>query len=107
VVGERHADVAERVRHCLVEADALNARQHLDATDRATVARARRLRQFFSQPFFIAEPYTHQPGSFVPRAETVTMCAAMLDGDYDDIPEEAFRFTGGIEQVLARARGAR
>jgi F-type H+-transporting ATPase subunit beta len=99
VVGERHADVAERVRHCLAEADG--------AAALVTVARARRLRRFFSQPFFIAEPYTNLPGSFVPRAETVAACAAILDGAYDDVPEEAFRFTGGIEQVLARARGTR
>lgn len=107
VVGETHASVSERVRRCLADADGLDGRQDLDATARATVARARRLRQFFSQPFFIAEPYTHQPGSFVPRAETVVACAAILDGAYDDVPEEAFRFTGGIEQVLARARAAR
>ena len=104
VVGERHADVAERVRRCLAESGGLDARPDLDATDRATVARARRLRQFFSQPFFIAEPYTNLPGSFVPRADTVAACAAILDGTYDDVPEEAFRFTGGIEEVLARAR---
>jgi RNA polymerase sigma factor (sigma-70 family) len=104
VVGEEHATVAERVRRCLTEADALESRQDLDAPARATVARARRLRRFFAQPFFIAEPYTHQPGAFVTRADTLAACAAILDGAHDDIPEEAFRFTGGIDQVLARAR---
>jgi len=104
VVGEAHAAVAERVRRCLAEADALEGRQDLDATARATVARARRLRMFFAQPFFIAEPYTNQPGAFVARADTVTACAAILDGAHDDIPDEAFRFAGGIDQVLARAR---
>jgi RNA polymerase sigma factor (sigma-70 family) len=100
LVGDRHVSVAERVRRCLAEADAPDA-------DRATVARSRRLRLFFAQPFFIAEPYTNLPGSFVPRVETVEACAAILDGVHDDVPEEAFRFTGGMEQVLARARGAR
>jgi F-type H+/Na+-transporting ATPase subunit beta len=70
-------------------------------------ARARRLRLFFAQPFFIAESYTNQPGSFVPRAETVAVCAAILEGVYDDVPEEAFRFTGGMDEVLERARGSR
>lgn len=107
VVGEIHATVAERVRRCLAEAEALEGRQDLDAQTRATVIRARRLRVFFAQPFFVAEPYTNMPGSFVPRAETVAACAAILDGTYDDVPEEAFRFTGGIEQVLARTRGPR
>jgi RNA polymerase sigma factor (sigma-70 family) len=100
VVGERHAHVAARVRRCLGEADAPHA-------DGAIVARARRLRLFFAQPFFVAEPYTNLPGSFVPRAETVEACAAILDGVHDDVPEEAFRFTGAIGEVLARARGAR
>jgi RNA polymerase sigma factor (sigma-70 family) len=107
LVGQQHASVAERVRHCLGEADALEGGQDLDASARAVVARARRLRLFFAQPFFIAEPYTNQPGSFVPCAETVTACAAILDGAYDDVPEEAFRFTGGIDQVLARGRATR
>jgi RNA polymerase sigma factor (sigma-70 family) len=106
LVGATHASVAEGVRRCLVEADALGGQEDLDAAARTTVARARRLRLFFAQPFFIAEPYTNQPGSLVPRAETVAACAAILDGAYDDIPEEAFRFTGGIDQVLARARGS-
>jgi len=79
----------------------------LDAPARATVARARRLRRFFAQPFFIAEPYTHQPGAFVPRADTLAACAAILDGTHDDIPEEAFRFTGAIDQVMVRANASR
>jgi len=107
LVGEAHANVAARVRHCLAEADALEGDQDSDAPSRAMVARARRLRRFFAQPFFIAEPYTNQPGSFVPRADTVAACAAILDGAYDDVPEEAFRFTGGIDEVLARGRAVR
>jgi F-type H+-transporting ATPase subunit beta len=106
-VGDRHADVAARVRECLSAAAALEGRMDLDTRGGLTVARARRLRCFFAQPFFIAEPYTNLPGSFVPRTETVDACAAILDGVHDDVPEEAFRFTGGIEQVLARARTTR
>lgn len=86
VVGDAHASVAACVRACLAEDG----------------PRARKLRRFFSQPFFIAEPYTKQPGSFVPRADAIAACAAIVDGVHDDVPEEAFAFTGGIDQVLAR-----
>jgi len=64
----------------------------------------RRLRGFFSQPFFIAEPYTKMPGTTVPRQDTVRACAGILDGAWDDVPETAFRFAGGIDEVLARPR---
>jgi RNA polymerase sigma factor (sigma-70 family) len=107
IVGDTHAAVAARVRRCLADADALEARADLDVAARATIARARRLRLFFAQPFFIAEPYTHQPGSFVRRDDTVAACAAILDGAHDNVPEEAFRFTGGIDEVRGRAGGAR
>jgi len=90
----------------LTEADALDGHENPDASARATVARARRLRRFFAQPFFIAEPYTHRPGTFVPRADTLAACTAILDGVHDDVPEDAFYFAGGIDEVLARARGA-
>jgi F0F1-type ATP synthase beta subunit len=106
VVGEAHATVAERVRRCLAEAVALKGRDDLDAAARATVGRARRLQRFFAQPFFIAEPYTQRPGSFVSRTDALAACAAILDGAHDDVPEDAFSFTGGIDEVLARARGA-
>jgi F0F1-type ATP synthase beta subunit len=104
VVGERHATIAGRLRRCLTDADALEGRDDLDAAGRATLARARRLRRFFAQPFFIAEPYTKRPGSFVSRADAVDACAAILDGVHDAIAERAFYFTGGIEEVLARAK---
>jgi len=90
----------------LTEADALDGHENPDASARATVARARRLRRFFAQPFFIAEPYTHRPGAFVPRADTLAACTAILDGVHDDVPEDAFYFAGGIDEVLARGRGA-
>jgi RNA polymerase sigma factor (sigma-70 family) len=103
VVGEHHATIGARVRRCLADGDALDGRDDLDADARATVGRARRLRRFFAQPFFIAEPYTKRPGSFVPRADALDACAAILDGVHDAVPEEAFYFTGGIDEVLARA----
>jgi RNA polymerase sigma factor (sigma-70 family) len=105
VVGERHASVAARVRRCLVDGAALEGREDLDDAARATVGRARRLRRFFAQPFFIAEPYTKRPGSFVRRDDTIVACEAIVDGAHDDVPEDAFYFVGGIDDVLARAGG--
>jgi len=103
----QEAFVAERVARCRADADALEAQPDLGASARATVGRARRLRRFFAQPFFIPEPYTHRPGMFVSRADTLAACTAILDGVHDDVPEDAFWFVGGIDEVLARARGMR
>ena len=102
VVGEEHAAVATRLRRCLEDAAALQARDDLDAPAQITVARAEKLRRFFGQPFFIAEPYTKRPGTFVPRHEALATCAAIVEGAYDDVPAEAFDFAGGIDEVLAR-----
>ncbi|MBI4588003.1 MAG: hypothetical protein HY725_04135 [Candidatus Rokubacteria bacterium] len=56
------------------------------------------------QPFFIAEPYTKRQGSHVSREETVRVCAGILAGEYDDVPEQAFYFKGGLDEILASAR---
>jgi F-type H+-transporting ATPase subunit beta len=68
--------------------------------------RARKLQRFFAQPFFVAEPYTKRPGSYVPLAEALRGCRAILDGECDDMPEEAFAFTGTLDDVR-RAAAAR
>ena len=65
--------------------------------------RARKLWLFFAQPFFVAEPYTRRPGVFVSRAEALRGCREILDGLHDDLPDEAFYFTGGIDEVRAHA----
>ena len=106
VVGAEHAAVAARVRETLLAAARLEAAGEADwpTADRQLIARALRLRRFFGQPFFVAEAYTKRPGTSVPRQETVRACAAILDGAYDDVPEAAFDFTGGIDEVLAGAR---
>jgi F0F1-type ATP synthase beta subunit len=101
-VGEAHATIAARVRRCLEEGETLEGREDLEPAVAATRGRARRLRRFFSQPFFIAEPYTQRPGTFVPRADALATCEAIVDGRYDDVPEDAFYFAGGIDEILAR-----
>ena len=67
--------------------------------------RARKLQSFFSQPFYVAEPYTKRPGSYVSRADALRGCREILDGVHDDLPADAFYFTGSIEEIR-RAAGA-
>lgn len=109
VVGAEHAAVAARAHEVLTAVAALERHDSAmwSVDDRRLVGRVRRFRQFFGQPFFIAEPYTQRPGSHVPRHETVRACAAILAGAWDDVPETAFRFTGGMDDVLARGARAR
>jgi F-type H+-transporting ATPase subunit beta len=66
-------------------------------------ARARKLQRFFAQPFFVAEPYTKQSGLHVSRAEALRGCRAILDGEVDEVPEQAFYFAGTLDDVLKAA----
>ena len=76
-----------------------------DSGSRST--RARRIRNFLSQPFFVAEAYTNRPGAYVPRQETIAAFAALLAGRYDHLPEEAFshvrRATGAMNRTTRSA----
>jgi F-type H+-transporting ATPase subunit beta len=75
------------------------------APDPVLLERAKKLQAFFSQPFFVAEPYTKRPGSYVSRADALRGCREILDGKHDDLPADAFYFTGSIEEIR-RAGGA-
>jgi F0F1-type ATP synthase beta subunit len=75
------------------------------ARDQVLLDRTRKLQAFFSQPFFVAEPFTKRPGSFVSRADALRGCREILGGQHDDLPVEAFYFTGGIDDIR-RAAGA-
>ena len=79
--------------------------EELSEEDRATVARARRIQRFFSQPFRVAEQFTGMSGKFVTIKETIRGFKEILDGKHDDIPEGAFLFCGGIDDVLQKAKG--
>ena len=68
-------------------------------------ARARRMLLFGSQPFVVAETFTARPGVYLPIAETVRGYGELVDGRHDGVPEQAFRFTSGIVEVLAKAGG--
>jgi len=82
------------------------AEDHPDlARDPVLIDRARKLQAFFSQPFYVAEPFTRRPGSHISRADALRGCRELLDGRHDDLPVEAFYFTGSIEEIR-RAAGA-
>ena len=76
----------------------------LSDEDRLTVNRARKIQRFLSQPFYVAEVFTGVKGETVPVAETVESFEAILRGDLDEVPEQAFLNVGGVEQVLAKAK---
>ncbi len=74
----------------------------LSDEDRITVARARKIERFLSQPFFVAETFTGLDGKYVSLSETIQGFREILDGKHDDIPESAFLMAGSISDVLAR-----
>ena len=76
----------------------------LSEEDKVVVSRARRIERFLSQPIFVAEQFTGQPGMFVPLEETIDSFKAIVDGEFDNLPEQAFFMFGGIEDVEKKAR---
>jgi F-type H+/Na+-transporting ATPase subunit beta len=110
VVGQHHYDVARGVQENLQrykelqDIIAILGLDELSDEDRLTVNRARKIQRFLSQPFFVAKVFTGIDGEFVPVEETVESFAAILKGELDDVPEQAFLNVGGIEQVLAKAK---
>jgi F-type H+-transporting ATPase subunit beta len=109
VVGQEHYDVARGVQRILQrykdlqDIIAILGIEELSEEDRLTVARARKIQRFFSQPMFVAEPFTGQPGVLVSRADTVRSFKEVLDGKADDLPEQAFYMVGTIEDARAKA----
>jgi len=110
VVGERHYQVARRVQQVLQrnrelqDIIAILGMDELSEEDRTIVLRARKIQRFLSQPFFVAEAFSGQKGVYVPVAETVESFEALVNGDLDDLPEQAFFNVGGAEAAMAKAR---
>lgn len=110
VVGEEHYRVATAVQELLQEYTdlqdiiAILGMDELSEEQRLTVDRARKVQQFLSQSFHVAEKFTGNPGAYVRIDDTVRSFAAIIDGECDDIPEQAFRFAGTIDDVRERAR---
>jgi RNA polymerase sigma factor (sigma-70 family) len=99
-VGEEHVATAERVRHALAALWADRGRSQSDTND-LMLERALKLQNYFTQPFYIAEPYTKRPGATVSVTEALRTCRDILDGRYDAVPVEAFYFKGGIAEIEA------
>jgi F-type H+-transporting ATPase subunit beta len=110
VVGDRHYGVARRVQEVLQryrelqDIIAILGLDELSEEDRVIVSRARKVQRFLSQPFFVAEVFTNIPGIYVPVSETIESFEALVNGELDEIPEQAFLNVGGVEGVLAKAR---
>jgi F-type H+-transporting ATPase subunit beta len=110
VVGEEHYKVAQDVQQVLQRYQELRdiiailGMDELSEEDKQLVYRARKVQKFFSQPFFVAEQFTGNTGKFVSREDTVRSFKAILDGEYDDLPEDAFYMVGGIEDAVEKAK---
>src|SRR5512142_1422313 len=109
VVGEEHYQVAKRVKEILQTykdlQDIINilGMDELSDVDKLTVARARKIQRFLSQPFFVAEQFTGLPGKYVTIADTVKGFKEIVDGKHDGLPEQAFYMVGTIEEAQAKA----
>ena len=77
--------------------------EELSDEDKLTVFRARKIQRFLTQPFFVAEGFTNQPGKYVPVRDTVRGFAEILDGKHDDLPEQAFYMVGTIDEAVEKA----
>jgi F-type H+/Na+-transporting ATPase subunit beta len=104
VLGDEHTRVARAAQELLRDYGDLEG-TGAAGDDLRLQARARRVLLFGSQPFVVAETFTARPGVYVPVAETVRGYSELVDGRHDDVPEEAFRFVGGIDQALGQAAG--
>jgi F-type H+-transporting ATPase subunit beta len=89
----------ERVRQAIAALRAAEG-QPVSGANVLLLERARKLQNFFAQPFFVAEPYTKRQGSYVSRVDALIGCREILDGMHDDVPVEAFYFKGGIADIL-------
>ena len=110
VIGDEHYTVARRVQEVLQQYRALKdiiailGMDELSEEDKLVVARARKIQRFLSQPFFVAEQFTNSPGKFVELADTIRSFKAIVDGEYDHLPEQAFYMVGAIEEAVEKAK---
>jgi len=109
IVGDVHYDTAQRIKQTLQrykelqDIIAILGLDELSEEDRQTVARARKVERFLSQPFFVAEIFTGSPGKYVSLADAITGFNDVLDGKYDDLPEQSFYLVGDINEAIEKA----
>ncbi len=110
IIGEEHYNTARRVQEILQRYKALQdiiailGMDELSEEDKTTVARARKIERFLSQPFFVAEVFTGSPGKLVDLADTIRSFKALISGEYDHLPEAAFYMVGTIEDAVEKAK---
>ena len=110
VVGEEHYHIAREVQRVLQTYKSLQdiiailGMDELSEDDKLTVARARKIEKFLSQPFFVAEVFTGSPGKYVDLEDTIKSFDGLINGEYDHMPESAFYMVGGIEEAVEKAK---
>src|ERR687896_293485 len=110
VVGQEHYETARAVQKTLQrykelrDIIAILGMDELSEEDKLTVARARKIQRFLSQPFFVAEVFTGTPGKFVPLADTIKGFSGLVSGEYDHLPEAAFYMVGMIDEAVDKAK---
>jgi F-type H+-transporting ATPase subunit beta len=110
IIGDRHYNCARRVQEVLQRFNELQdiiailGIDELSEDDKVVVSRARKIQRFLSQPFFVGEKFTGVKGVYVPIEETVQSFEALVNGELDEVPEQAFFNVGGVESVLAKAK---
>jgi F-type H+/Na+-transporting ATPase subunit beta len=110
IIGDEHYTVAREVQRVLQTYKSLQdiiailGMDELSEEDKLTVARARKIQRFLSQPFFVAEVFTGTPGVFVNLEDTINGFKGIVAGDHDDLPESAFYMVGKIDEAVAKAR---
>ena len=110
IIGQEHYDVARNVQGVLQrykelkDIIAILGMDELSDEDKLVVNRARKVQKFLSQPFFVAEVFTGTPGKFVSLQKTISSFKGIIEGKYDDIPEQAFYMVGDIDEVIARSK---
>ena len=110
IIGDEHYEVARRVQETLQRYKALQdiiailGMDELSEEDKLTVARARKVERFLSQPFFVAEVFTGTPGKLVDLEDTIKSFKGLVEGEYDHLPEAAFYMVGTIEEAVEKAQ---
>ena len=110
IVGQEHYNLAREVQQVLQrykdlqDIIAILGIEELSEEDKQTVFRARKIQRFLTQPFFVAEAFTNQPGKYVPLRDTIRGFAEILDGTHDELPEQAFYMVGTIEEAVEKGK---
>ena len=110
IVGEEHYNLARAVQQVLQrykdlqDIIAILGIEELSEEDKQTVFRARKIQRFLTQPFFVAEGFTNQPGKYVPLRDTIRGFAEILEGTHDELPEQSFYMVGTIEEAVEKGQ---